>query len=162
MATKRSSTTQDIPEKVNGTTTDRLLTASDIIKADDVYVERVDVPEWGGHIFVKLMSGTEKEAYVDSVRQLVGVGKTASYKFILKGSGAKLVAATACDDNGKRIFRDEDVEALGRKSHKAMRRVIDAAGRLNGLSDDADDDAKNDSAATVAKNIDSTTDSPRT
>ena len=36
---------------------------------------------------------------------------------------AKLVAAAACDDAGNRIFADEDVLLLARKSSAALKRV---------------------------------------
>jgi hypothetical protein len=141
------------------------LSAADILRIPDLKIERVDVPEWGGHIYVRLLSGTGREKYIESVRTLVGTpgkDKNAYWKMVLTGSGAKLVAEAACDKNGKRIFRDEDVEALGKKSYVALKRVVDAAAKLNGLGDDQDDDAKKDSAGRPAPTVDSSTGSQGT
>ena len=43
---------------------------------------------------------------------------------------------TVCDENGKRIFKDEDIPALGKKSAKALSLIFDKAQELNGLSDE--------------------------
>jgi len=57
---------------------------------------------------------------------------------------ARLCAISIVDETGKRMFSDEDVRALGRKSAAALDRVFAAAQRLSGLTDeDVEELAKN-------------------
>jgi hypothetical protein len=47
---------------------------------------------------------------------------------------ARLAAASIVDENGARMFSDEEIEALGGKSAMALDRVFKAAQRLSGLA----------------------------
>lgn len=123
------------------------LTAEDILNVKDITVERVEVPEWGGHIYVRAMSGITRERYVKNLRKIVGHGKNRTEEFIIEKSSAKLAMQTICDANGKLLFENkpEVIDQLAEKSSKALQRVVDAAARLNGLSDEAEAEAKNES-----------------
>lgn len=110
----------------------------------------VSVPEWGETVYVKAMTGLQKEKYVESIRKVTGAGKKQKVEMVLQQSGARLVVQTCCDEHGALLFTAEDVEWLAQKSAIALQRVIDAASKLNGLGDDAEDDAKNDSASETA------------
>jgi len=143
------------------------LTAAMIIAAPDVTVEAVEVPEWSPDpktkavVFVRSMSMARKEKYVQSLRQIVGHGRKATVQQILEGSGAKLAAETMCNSKGELLFKErsaDQIAKLGAKSSKALERVIAAAARLNGLSDDEDDAIKNDSSESKATISDSNTD----
>lgn len=136
----------------------RELTATDIIDADDVVIERVEVPEWGGHIYVRSMEAATKERYIDSIRKTVGKGKNATTEVVLEKSSAKLVSLSACNKNGELLFNLGMVNVLAKKNSAAMQRVVNVAARLNGLSDDADEDSKNDSAGATEQIEDSNTD----
>lgn len=53
----------------------------------------------------------------------------------LKGNfRARFVAVTAFDADGKRIFGDEDVEAIGELPSSDIRKLFDVAAKLNGMS----------------------------
>lgn len=110
-----------------------------ILASDDLPKETVAVPEWGGDVIVRSMTGSER----DSFEQAVYGGKTAN----LKNVRARLCALTMVDDNGERLFpsaESADLDALGKKSAKALDRVFAAAKDLNGLSEkDVDDLAGN-------------------
>jgi hypothetical protein len=114
----------------------RLLNRDAILAAVDITVEKVDVPEWGGVVYVKALSGTDRERYLDSIHVTKGRGKHATREVVLQQASAKLAVLAICDEQGTRLFTDADVEALGKKSAKALQRVVDAAAKLNGLSDD--------------------------
>ena len=43
------------------------LTKENIISADDLQRERVDVLEWKGHVFVKTMTGAERDSFEQRV-----------------------------------------------------------------------------------------------
>ncbi len=62
----------------------------------------------------------------------------------LQNIRAKLVALTVVDEQGNRIFKDEDVKWLGNKSAAALDRIFEVAQRLSGLRDeDVEELAKN-------------------
>jgi hypothetical protein len=133
------------------------LTRSQILRAKDIKTAPVDVPEWlpedappdaVARVYVKGLSGTEREKYIESIREVVGTGKNQSVKIILQKSGAKLAAKCLCDKDGNKLFSEADVDALGEKSSKALDRVINAAAELNGLNEEAVENAKNNSALT--------------
>ena len=118
-----------------------LLSRDTILGADDRRTEDVEVPEWGGTVRVRGLSGTERDAYEASIVRLKDDG---SQTFTLQNARARLVALCACDEDGERIFTDKDVNELGRKSAVALERVFDAARRVSGLSDDSTEKAAED------------------
>ena len=107
-----------------------VLTKDQILAAEDLGKELVSVPEWGGHVYVKVMSGAERDAWEASI-----VGTTGSQRN-LQNIRARLVALTACDGGGLRLFSDADVGELGKKSSKALDRVFAVAQKLNALTED--------------------------
>lgn len=101
----------------------------EILGLVDRPVVEVEVPEWGGRK-VRIIAMTaadrdlwELEAYLERKQ-----GPSA------KNVRAKLVARCLVDDAGERVFGEGDIEALGRKSAKALDRLYDAARKANGLT----------------------------
>lgn len=101
-----------------------ILTAEDILSADDIAIEKMPVPEWGGYVFVKTLTGEERdqiEAAVVKVDPRTGRPIEAKME--------KLRALVAfyglCDETGKRLFTDQkQIDALGKKSAAALDRVV--------------------------------------
>ena len=102
------------------------LTKEQIVSADDLPREKVDVPEWNGHVYVRTMTGTERDAWE--------MGMFTDGEPDMVNARAKLCVLTVVDKDGKRVFTDGDAEALGRKSACALDRLFDVARRLSGLS----------------------------
>jgi hypothetical protein len=100
------------------------LTRDMILEAADLKREPVNVPEWGGDVYVSSFTGTERDAFE---------AKLAEGKGAMKNIRALLVAYCAVDEHGNRIFQDKDAEVLGRKSAIALNRVFEVAMRLNGI-----------------------------
>lgn len=109
-----------------------LLSKDAILGANDRRTVDVEVPEWGGTVRVRALSGAERDAYEVA---LAGVRPDGSRRINLVNVRARLVAMACIDDAGERLFTDADAAALGDKSGTAMQRVFDAAQRLSGLSD---------------------------
>jgi hypothetical protein len=120
------------------------LSARDILDAQDIRIERVEVPEWGGHVYVRTIAGTDRERYIESIREVIRKGKKQEVNIILAESGAKLLQRTLCNQRGEQIFSENDITALGQKSSRALQRCLDVAAAINGLNEDAADEAKND------------------
>lgn len=100
-----------------------------ILEADDLTYDDVNVPEWGGVVRVRALTGTERDKFEAS---LAGNGK----KMSLENVRAKLVASCIVDAEGQQLFAQSDVTKLGHKSAIALNRVFDVAQRLSGLTDD--------------------------
>jgi hypothetical protein len=109
-----------------------ILTRDEILSADDIKRELVAVPEWGGDVYVKAMSGTERDLFESSIVELRGKKQQVNMKDVR----AKLAACSICDEKGKRVFTDADVNALAKKSAAALQRVFTVAQRLSGIGDD--------------------------
>ena len=100
----------------------KYLTRAQILEVPDGQTEEVPVPEWGGVVLVKALNGTERDRFESSM-----MGKD------FENVRARLVAMAIVDEEGKNIFFDKDVLALGRKSGRALHRVFAVAQRLAGL-----------------------------
>lgn len=93
-----------------------------ILSNKDLPVKSVEVPEWGGEVFVRTLTALELEEFTDAASK---DGKQVRARF----------AATALSDEaGKRLFTDDDVEALSNKSHSALDRVWKVGAALNGIA----------------------------
>jgi len=110
-----------------------LLTRDAILTADDLKIDVVEVPEWGGAVRVRGLSGAERDAFEASVVDLSSNGRRAPVMNLVN-LRAKLAARCIVDENGARLFEDADIVALGRKSAQALQRVFEAAQRLSGLT----------------------------
>jgi hypothetical protein len=104
-----------------------LLNRESILSATDLTIEKVDLPEWGGHVFVKSMTGAERDRWEI---QTVASGKNKAPENIR----AQLAAMTVCDEAGALLFSVDDVIALSSKSAKALDRIMETALQVNGLS----------------------------
>lgn len=118
----------------------QILGRDNILAAEDLSRELVEVPEWGGHIYVRALTGTERDAYEDSLMQerveRRGRRQEVTRSLNLRYARAKLCALTIVDSEGNRLFSDNDVRELGNKSAAALNRAYEVASRLSGLSDE--------------------------
>ena len=112
-----------------------MLTLDQILEANDLARELVDVPEWGGAVYVQALSGIERDAWEESIIEIRGSGKNTTTKAVLTNMRAKLCARCIVDEHGERLFSDVDVEALGKKSAGALDRVFAIAQKKSGLSE---------------------------
>ena len=103
------------------------LSRDDVLKADDLVTEEVDVPEWGGTVLVRGMTGRERDEFELSVMD------QRSGRANLANGRAKIVIRCTVDDDGKRLFDAADVDVLGAKSAAALDRVFAVASRLSAL-----------------------------
>lgn len=122
-----------------------LLTASDILDADDIVAEYVEVPEWGGTVKIMGLSGEARNRVGALMR---AEGKKTSEDEALAFFQMRVIAASMVDEDGKRLFSQNDVHKLAAKSAGALQRVYDACARISGLSETAVEDAKQDLKAT--------------
>ena len=107
-----------------------LLNRQQILEALDLEYEVVSVPEWGGQVRVKGLTGMERDAFEASL--IVTAGKI--QKMDTQNIRAKLCGLCMVDEEGARLFNDQDVALLGRKSAAALDRVYEVAARLSKIT----------------------------
>jgi hypothetical protein len=95
--------------------------------------EELDVPEWGGYVVVKGLTGHERDAW--EAGMVVNAG-TKKQRVTLADTRASLVQKTCINDDGTLQFQPSDIEWLTQKSAASLQRVFLVAQRLSGLSDD--------------------------
>ncbi|ROO51466.1 hypothetical protein EDC02_6344 [Micromonospora sp. Llam0] len=127
------------------------LSRDQILGATDRTFDEVPVPEWGGTVRIRSISGAERDSFEQSLLQQRGRDR----KVNMRNARAKLIVLCAVDDAGRKMFTEDDISALSRKNAKPLDRIYDACQRIAGLSDDdvdeltADfDSAQSDSSAT--------------
>lgn len=99
-----------------------------ILGAVDIQTKEVDVPEWGGTVFIKGMTGAERDAF-EATNQRNGEQNLTNVR-------ARFLVRCIVNEEGTRIFADQDAAGLGKKSSAAISRLWDAAAELNGTSDE--------------------------
>jgi hypothetical protein len=109
------------------------LTRDQIFAAPDLPTEDVEVPEWGGTVRVRGLSGSARDEY-EALRLEQG----------RPNLRAKFVSLVIVDEHGAPLFGEVDVVRLGQKSSTALERVAMAGVRLSGLTDDAGKDSEPD------------------
>lgn len=112
------------------------LTAEQILAADDLGLLKVRVKEWGGEVFVRVMSVKERDAYE---RMWIGKKETGVENF-----RTEYLARTLCDETGKLLFTRDQIEGLAQKSGAVMGKLFDKAIKHNNMTEaDVEELAKN-------------------
>jgi hypothetical protein len=130
------------------------LTRDAILAAKDTRTEVVAVPEWGGEVQVRGLTGRERDDFEASMMERRGrqtVANTANVR-------AKLVVRCCIDDSGERLFTDGDAVELGEKSGAAIDRVYEKAAKLSGMTDESVSEAAENFSPTATNG--SSTSSP--
>jgi hypothetical protein len=107
-----------------------------ILAANDIKVEKIAVPEWGGDYFIRVISGSDRDAFEDSY---------ADKK--MKSFRVRFLVLALCDKDGERIFSNDDVSELSKKSAIVINRVFEAAWKSNAFTQEAVDALGEDSPA---------------
>ena len=116
-----------------------VLGRGEIDAAEDIRYELVEVPEWGGFVRVRGLSGTQRGRFealtaADNSRRRTRASEKRRVD-VLASVTARLCANCMVDGAGKRLYNDDEIEELGAKSASALQRVTEVAMRLSGLSD---------------------------
>ena len=119
-----------------------LLSRDAILAASDIETEDVAVPEWGGSVRVRGMSGKERSEFELSLQEPLKQSKGAERRYgpktqtNIRTIREKLCMWCIVDAHGQRLFSDDDLGAIADKSAAALERVVDAAMRLSGMNEE--------------------------
>lgn len=110
----------------------------DAILATVLKCQTVTVPEWGGDVQLRELSGADRDAWEQKNYEARKSGATP------QNIRAGLVCLCLVDEGGKRLFCDGEIEALGKLSGAALDRLFDVCLTMNRLrADDVEDARKN-------------------
>jgi len=116
-----------------------MLNKEQIIAANDIESEVVQVPEWGGEVVVQGITLAEKDIWTDSIMN--------DGKANMDGASARLCILSMRGEDNELLFGLEDVDELQKKSASAMDRVFQVAQRLSGIGqEDIEETVKNSEA----------------
>ena len=110
-----------------------LLTRETILAKQSLQSELVDVPEWGGTVRVRELTGTERDLFEAAMVRMQKGGK---HDLTMDNARARLVALAVIDATGAKVFTQGDIEKLGNLSAAALSRVFDVAARLSKITDE--------------------------
>lgn len=98
--------------------------------------EYVDLTEFGfdGGVYIFEMTASQGDKYQGELFNVSPDGQTVSMR--TENMGAKLIALTACDKNGRRIFKFEEVKEIGKQNKRVVDKLTKVATKLNGLEKD--------------------------
>lgn len=100
------------------------LTRDAILRAR-LRIETVDIPEWGGPLAVRVMTGEERDAYIEAR------AKAADEKSSVVAAG--LIVASACDEDGTLLFTADDIPSLTKLSTVALTQALTKILEVNGI-----------------------------
>lgn len=111
-----------------------LLSKASILAAGDFKLSRVHVPEWGGDVYIKTITGLDRDRFEEGYSEQK-----------MKNFRSRFLVLTLCDERGERLFSDAEVDDLGKKSSLVINRLFDKAWSLNAFTDEAVDELGNGS-----------------
>ena len=137
-----------------------MLTRDEILNADDLDVLKVKTPEWGSgdpdaHIYIRIPRAAERDRFEAA---MLVQNRDGSSSVKLDGHRAKFCILVCCDDQGKSIFTQADIDRLGAKSSLVLDRIMDVGKKFTGIgATDEGEDAKNFSETKEGQSDDSGT-----
>ena len=105
-----------------------------ILAADDVRKEKIAVPEWGGDVFLRVLTGTDRDRFEESYSEQK-----------MKAFRIRFLLLALCDEAGQRLFADDEGDVLGKKSSVVINRLFEAGWKLNAFTQEAVDALGEDS-----------------
>lgn len=111
-----------------------MLNRDAVLKASDQTYATVEVPEWGGSIRIRQLTGKQQE-----ITNKINNAKCAE-PISFGGYAAAIVCFGCVDEHGNRLFQDIDAKALGERDAGAINRVAVEILKLSGATIEAQQD----------------------
>lgn len=107
------------------------LTRDQILQVSDLVKELIPVPEWGGEVWVRGMTGTERDKFEATIVSMKGSKTSVNMSDIR----SRIASLSICDEAGIALFSEKDIRDLGKKSAVALQRIFLVAQRLSGIGE---------------------------
>jgi hypothetical protein len=113
----------------------KLLDKAAFFAAEDLKHEDVPVPQLGGSVRIRVMTGAARDAFNEYMQSFGDSKRPAS------AINAALLVQTCVDESGAPMFTMDEIDMVRDKSAAALDVMAAAAMRINGLGISAADDA---------------------
>jgi hypothetical protein len=101
-----------------------ILSKNNILTAADLKRETVPCPEWGGDVIVQEISALDRDRLWKTLIDVDGNQDPIN-------TASKVLVRCLVDEEGSRLFCDEEAETLGKRSTTVINRLFAVAQRLN-------------------------------
>jgi hypothetical protein len=103
------------------------------ITRDDLLAARptprpVTIPELGGQVWIRPLSGLERDAFEEHQYQRRRAGSAPNFR-------GGLVVRTLVTESGERVFADADEEIVGKLDGAVLDRITEAASKASGYTE---------------------------
>lgn len=109
-----------------------MLSRDQILGADDLEKKEVDVPEWGGSVYVRALSGKQR----NQLEMIALRYSDQNDLSALENYNGLIAAWSIVDENGNRLFTDDEVGLLMEKSASALNTIVEEARELSGITEE--------------------------
>lgn len=113
-----------------------MLTRDNILNLDDRRTHKIAVPEWGGDLYLRRLSGAERG------RWQALCARVKDEPELLEGLAGRFLTMALGDEKGDRIFSDADADALNKRDGQVLERIVELAYAFNGIGDGSIEDAE--------------------
>ena len=134
-----------------------LLNRDLLLAKEELKREKVEFED-GSYVFVRQMTGHERDLFEQSLLKKVrdGKGSVVSYEQSTEDFRAKMAVLTLCDEDGKALLKPEDYLILSRNmSAKKLEAIVEKAQELNNMTEVAKEDVVKNSVVGQADNSNS-------
>ncbi len=111
------------------------LTRRDILSADDVKSEDVEVPEWDGVVTIRGLDGHRRDKMTNEMlknKELSADGKDVN----VTAMQTRMLVACIVDESGKSVFDENDIMKFQQKNAGVISRLYVIAQRLSGTDEE--------------------------
>ena len=128
-----------------------VLTRDEILGRVDIATKAVEVPEWGGSIYIRQLTRGEQDVYLKrqygntQLKQDTRAKNQEIKGFNIYGHDAFICSMGICDEQGQSIFTQKDIVELDKKSGVVVGRLAKEIVEFSGMSGDVEelDELKN-------------------
>jgi hypothetical protein len=120
-----------------------------IVGVKDYGLKEVEVPEWGGSVYLRKWTGKDRSLFWSKSVKASDEGAEMNWDTLFENQ-TLVVAMSLCDENGDKLFTttEEDLAVLGAKDGDVIQRLYTESLLINGLAQiSLEESAKNSSPA---------------
>jgi hypothetical protein len=114
-----------------------------LLQCKNLPVERVEIPERGAYVCVRVMTGAERDHF-----EILMQRAQRDHDGFFPNIRATLAVFTLCDEMGGRLFTTEEIDAVGELDSMLLDRVFDVARRMNRMTREEGADLTKNSVTT--------------
>ena len=119
-----------------------MLSREQILNKVDIEIKEIAVPEWGGNVFIRQLTRAEQDEYLKrqyGETRLKTDAKARNQEISsvnIYGHDTFICVFGVCDEEGKPLFKREDMEALKKKNGGVIGRLAVEIIKFSGMAGD--------------------------